>query len=186
MKIGYARVSTEEQNEARQLEALRLQGVERVFQEKISGKNAERGELKNMLAFCREGDVIVIESISRIARNARDLLNIVEQLKGKNVDFVSLKENIDTSTPQGRFMLTVFGAMAELERESILQRQKEGIEIAKEEGKYRGRKPIAVNEEAFTEICAEWRAGKITGVEAASRAGLKKNTFYRRVKELGL
>lgn len=186
MKIGYVRVSTEDQNEARQLAAMKEQGVKKVFQEKASGKSADRAELKNMLAFCREGDVIVTESISRIARNARDLLCIVEQLKEKKVDFVSLKESIDTSTPQGRFMLTVFGAMAELERENILQRQKEGIAIAKTEGKYTGRKPISVDESAFRATCAEWRAGKITGVEAASRAGLKKNTFYRRVKEMGL
>lgn len=186
MRIGYVRVSTEEQNEARQLEAMKAQNVEKIYQEKKSGKNADREQLQAMLTFCREGDTVITESISRIARNTRDLLTIIDKLTEKKVGFVSLKENIDTSTPQGRFMLTVFGALAELERENTLQRQREGIEIAKTEGKYAGRKPIAINEKQFREICAAWRAGTYTGVEAAARAGLKKNTFYRRVKELGL
>lgn len=185
MKIGYVRVSTEEQNEARQLQALQDRGVDKIYTDKQSGKNADRAQLKDMLEYCREGDTIITESISRIARSVADLLRIMEQLQAKGVHFVSLKESIDTQTPQGRFMLTVFGAMAELERENILQRQKEGIEIAKAEGKYRGRKPIDVNEKAFKAICASWRAGEITAVEAAKRAGLTKSTFYRRVNELG-
>jgi DNA invertase Pin-like site-specific DNA recombinase len=186
MKIGYVRVSTEEQNEARQVEALKAQGVEDeyIYTDKISGKNTERPQLQEMLSFCRRGDTVITESISRIARNTRDLLSIVDDLTQKKVEFVSLKEGIDTTTPHGRFMLTVFAAMAELERESILQRQREGIEIAKAEGKYKGRKPIDIDEKAFREICKKWRAGTITGVEAAKLAGLKKNTFYRRVKEL--
>lgn len=185
MKIGYVRVSTEEQNEARQLVALKERGVEKIYTDKQSGKNADRAQLQEMLSFCREGDTIITESISRIARSVSDLLRIVEQLKAKNVIFISLKESIDTDTPQGRFMLTVFGAMAELERENILQRQKEGIAIAKAEGKYRGRKPIEIDEKAFKGICAKWRAGEITAVEAAKRAGLTKSTFYRRVNEIG-
>ena len=186
MKVGYVRASEEDQNLARQLAAMKTQNVEKVFSEKKSGKNTDREQLRAMLEFVREGDTVVTESISRIARNTRDLLSIVEMLTARKIEFVSLKESIDTTTPQGRFMLTVFGAMAELERESILQRQKEGIAIAKEEGKYRGRKPIEINREEFEAICKRWRAGEITGVEAASRSGLKKNTFYRRVKELGM
>ena len=96
---------------------------------------------------------IVVESISRIARNTRDLLSIVSELTEKGVEFVSLKENIDTTTPQGRFMLTVFGALAELERENILERQREGIEIAKSEGKYKGRKPIDYDEAQMKALC---------------------------------
>lgn len=186
MKVGYIRVSTEEQNTARQEALMKNNGIEKIFSEKESGKNAEREQLKAMLDFVREGDTVVTESISRIARNTRDLLSIVERLTAKGVEFVSLKESIDTTTPQGRFMMTVFGAMAELDRETILQRQKEGIAIAKAEGKYQGRKPIEINQGDFKAICKSWRAGEITGVEAASRSGLKKNTFYRRVKELGL
>lgn len=102
------------------------------------------------------------------------------------MEFVSLKENIDTTTPQGRFMLTVFGALAELERENILERQREGIEIAKSEGKYKGRKPIDYNEAQMKALCQKWRAGEITATAAMKELGLKPNTFYRRVKEMGL
>ena len=106
--------------------------------------------------------------------------------KGGKLEFVSLKENIDTATPQGRFMLTVFGALAEMERENILERQREGIEIAKGAGKYKGRKPLDVDETQFKEVCARWRAGEITATAAMQEVGLKPNTFYRRVKEIGL
>ena len=102
-------------------------GVEQVFIDKMSGKNTDRPELKRMMSFVREGDTLVVESISRFARNTRDLLDLTEQLAAKNVEFVSKKEAIDTSTATGNFMLTIFGAVAELEREYILQRQKEGI-----------------------------------------------------------
>lgn len=185
MKIFYARVSTEDQNEARQIEKAKELGAERIFLDKMSGKNTDRPALQEMLAFVREGDVIITESFSRIARNTRDLLDIVETLRNKGVDLISDKEKLDTNTPQGRFMLQVFGAMAELERETILQRQREGIAIAKAEGKYHGRKRIGTDE-TLTEACKAWRAGEITAREAMARAGLKPNTFYRRVKEKGL
>lgn len=139
-----------------------------------------------MMEFVREGDIIVVESISRIARNTRDLLSIVAQLENKGVEFVSLKENIDTSTPQGRFMLTVFGALAELERESILERQREGIAIAKGQGKYKGRKPIEIDENRFRAVCSKWQNGEITAAAAMRELGLKANTFYRRVKKFGV
>ena len=156
------------------------------FVDKASGKNTERESFKAMMAFIREGDTVIVESISRIARNTRDLLTIVATLTEKGVEFVSLKESIDTTTPHGRFMLTVFGALAELERESILERQREGIEIAKAEGKYKGRKPVAVDEAKFRSVCARWRAGEITATAAMHEIGLKPNTFYRWVKKLSL
>ena len=109
-RIGYIRVSTEEQNTARQ--DLSLQSVDKLYLEKISGKSADnRAELKKMMEYVREGDIIVVESISRFARNTKDLLTLVDELKKKGVAFISLKESIDTTTPQGQFMLTVFGAM---------------------------------------------------------------------------
>ena len=131
MKLGYIRVSTVEQNEERQTRALLEKGVEKenLFIDKQSGKNAERAQLKALLAFCRKGDVVITESISRIARNTKDLLTIIEQLTNKGVDFISLKESIDTSTPQGQFMLTVFGALAQLERDCIRQRTEEGAAL---------------------------------------------------------
>lgn len=145
MKIGYVRVSTEEQNTARQELLMQQLGVEKVFLDKASGKSKDRPGLDEMMAFVREGDTVIVESISRFARNTKDLLNLVEKLSDKKVEFVSKKEAIDTTTPTGKFMLTVFGACAELEREQILQRQAEGIAVAKAQGKYKGRKPIEVD-----------------------------------------
>lgn len=186
MRVGYVRCSTIEQNEARQLKMMEEQKTEKLFIDKASGKNTDRAAFKEMMNFVRAGDVVIVESISRIARNTRDLLSIVSDLTEKQVEFISLKENIDTTTPQGRFMLTVFGALAELERENILERQREGIEIAKSAGKYKGRKPLDVDKKQFKEVCARWRAGVITATAAMQEVGLKPNTFYRRVKEMGL
>lgn len=142
MKIGYIRISTTDQNTARQEVLMQELGVEQVYIDRMSGKSLDRPELKRMMNFVREGDTVIVESISRFARNTRDLLELVERLTSKHVEFVSRKEAIDTTTPTGKFMLTVFGAVAELEREYILQRQKEGIAIAKANGIYKGRKPI--------------------------------------------
>lgn len=184
--IGYIRVSTLEQHEVRQEVLMQSLGADKVFIDKLSGKNTNRPQLKAMLDYVRDGDILIVESISRLARSTRDLLSIVEQLSGKGVQFVSQKESIDTSTPQGRFMLTVFAAMAELEREQILERQREGIEIAKQQGKYTGRKPIPINTEQFKAVCQRWRNDEITAVQAMRLVGLKPNTFYRRVNELNL
>lgn len=186
MKVGYVRCSTAEQNEARQLKMMEEQNVERIFIDKASGKDTDCENYRAMIAFVRAGDSVTVESISRIARNTRDLLSIIATLTEKGVEFISLKESIDTTTPQGRFMLTVFGALSELERESLLQRQREGIEIAKAEGKYKGRKPVTINEAKFRAVCARWRASDITATAAMKEVGLKPNTFYRRVKTLGL
>lgn len=182
MKVGYVRCSTVEQNEARQLKMMEEQKVEKVFIDKASGKNTDRKGFKDMMAFIREKDIVIVESISRIARNTRDLLTITSELTERGIEFISLKENIDTSTPQGRFVLTVFAALAELERESILERQREGIEIAKAQGKYKGRKPIKINEKKFKEVCTQWKNGEITAVEAMEELNMKSSTFYRKVK----
>ena len=186
MKVFYIRCSTEEQNEARQVKQANEIKAEKIFIDKLSGKSADRRQLKELLNYVREGDIVYCSDISRIARNTKDLLNIVEELNRKGVDFVSLKEAIDTTTPQGKFMLTVFGAMAELERESILQRQREGIAIAKEQGKYKGKQKTKIDETKMREVCKRWRSGSITAVKAMEEMGLKPNTFYRRVKEMGL
>lgn len=188
MKLFYCRVSTEQQNEERQIKAALELGIDtdNIYIDKQSGKDTDRKQLKELLKFCRKGDTVYCESISRIARNTKDLLNIVEQLNQKQVDFVSLKENIDTSTPQGKFMLTVFAALAELERECILQRISEGIAIAKEQGKYKGRKPKDIDNEEFKKVCAEWRQGKRTAVSIQKKFNISAQTFYRWVKEKGL
>ena len=180
MKIGYIRISTTDQNTARQEVLMRELGVDNVFIDRISGKNTNRPELLRMINFVREGDTVIVESISRFARNTRDLLDLVEKLTEKNVEFVSKKEAIDTTTPTGKFMLTVFGAVAELEREYILQRQREGIAVAKENGVYKGRKPIERPE--FDTVVSLWRNGNITAVEAMKRLDMKPSTFYRKVR----
>lgn len=128
MKVGYIRVSSKEQNTARQELLMEQLGVDKVYLEKVSGKDKNRPELKSMLEFVREGDTVVVESISRFARNTKDLLELIELLQEKKVEFISQKEAIDTTTPTGKFMLTIFGAVSELERSYILQRQREGID----------------------------------------------------------
>ena len=140
MKVGYVRVSSNDQNTLRQEVLMNELQVERVYIEKITGATKNRPELEAMLDFVREGDIVIVESISRFARNTKDLLELVDILDHKKVQFISKKETIDTSTPAGKFMLTIFGAVAQLEREYIKERQREGIEIAKQQGKYKGRK----------------------------------------------
>lgn len=186
--IGYARVSTVDQNEERQIVSFDNfnHKISKVYIDKCSGKDRNRPQLRAMLDYVREGDVVVVSDFSRLARSTRDMLQIVQELTDKGVDLISLKESIDTSTPQGRFMLTVFAALAELERETILQRQREGIALAKEQGKYRGRKPISFNEERFRAECQKWRSGEQTAVETMKRLDMKRNRFYRIVKELGV
>lgn len=183
MKIGYVRVSTIDQNTARQEVLMQELGVEKVYIDRMSGKSKDRPALDEMITFVREGDTVIVESISRFARNTKDLLNLVEKLTEKKVEFVSKKEAIDTTTPTGKFMLTVFGAMAQLEREQILQRQAEGIAIAKEEGKYKGRKPIEIDEAAFTEQYRAWKNEETSPKFAAKKLGISRATFYRRVEE---
>lgn len=184
MRVGYIRVSTVEQNTARQEVLMQELDVDKVYIEKVSGKNVnDRLKLQEMLEFIREGDIVVVESISRLARNTKDLLEIVEKLKNKGVVFISKKENIDTDTPSGQFMLTIFGAVAQLERDYILQRQREGIAIAKQEGKYKGRKPIEIDQDKFKILYEKWKKEDITATEFMSQINLKPTTFYRKVRQ---
>jgi len=181
MKVGYIRVSTEGQNIARQEVLMQELGVDKIFVDKASGKNRERPQLRAMMNFVREGDVVIVESISRFARNTKDLLELVDELQSRQVIFISKKEAIDTNTPTGQFMLTVFGAVATLEREYILSRQSEGIAIAKSEGKYKGRKRIESPD--FESAYKKWQAGDITATKAMKLLNMKRNTFYRRAAE---
>lgn len=185
MKFGYVRVSTEEQNLARQYEVMSKHGVEErfIFSDKLSGKNTDRPGLRRLILFIGRGDTLYIESISRLARNTRDLLNIVEQLTSKGVNLVSDKESLDTSTPTGKFVLTMFGAIAQLERDSILERQKEGIEIAKREGRMNGRPKAGYSEEEFTALYANYKRGLLTAKGMREALGLKEATFFRRLQE---
>lgn len=179
-KIKYIRVSTQEQNTARQ--ETDKEQFDKVYIDKASGKNTDRPELKKMMDYVREGDTVVVESYSRIARNTKDLLEIIDRLNKKGVAFISQKEQIDTSTPAGRLMLTIFAGLAQFERECLLERQAEGIAIAKAEGKM-GRPSIEPGKE-FADIVKRWKAGEMTAVEAMKAAGMTKTTFYKKVKEL--
>lgn len=181
MLVSYVRCSDEAQNEARQLEALKKFNIEKWYIEKVSGKDTKREQLQLMLDFVREGDVIYVHDFSRLSRSVQDLLNIIETLDKKGVRLVSLKENLDTHTPHGKLMLTIIAAINEFERTNLLERQREGIAIAKREGKYKGRKPLELNR--FDEIYGLWKSGEITAVSASKELGISRYTFYNKVKQ---
>ena len=178
-------MSCKDQQDRRQFVAMEGRGIppERTFSEKQSGKDTKRPELQSLMNTVKSGDTIVVESISRFARNTKDLLGLVEKLTKKGVEFISLKEHIDTTTPTGRFTLTVFAAVAELEREYTLLRQAEGIAAAKAKGVHLGR-PIKKPPENFAKVVKLWERGKITFEEALRQTGLKQATFYNRLREL--
>ena len=185
MKVGYVRVSTLDQNPARQMELMKSLGVEKIFLDKISGKDTNRPQLNEMLSFLREGDTLYIESFSRLSRSTKDLLSTVALLTERGVNLVSDKEKVDTTTPQGRFMLTVFAALSELERENILERQREGIEIAKTEGKYKGRKPVETTDRFFF-VAKAWSEGNLALKDAIEESGMSSSTFFRRCKQYNI
>ena len=182
--IGYARVSTQEQNEGRQVEAFKELKVEKWFIDKCSGKNTARPQLQAMREYVREGDTVIVTEYARLARSVRDLLSIVDELKAKGEQLRSVKEQLDTTTPQGKLMLTIFAGLAEFERDMILQRQREGINLAKKEGKYHGRQPLPFDEALFRREVAVWREGKQTARATMQHLNMKPNRFYRTVKEL--
>lgn len=181
--ISYIRVSSVDQNLERQRELLKDKYILKEFSDKMSGKDTARPGLKEMLDFIREGDTLYIESISRLSRNTADFLRIFEMLRAKGVRLVSLKEGIDTETAQGKFMLTVFAAFSELEREYIRERQREGIDLAKKEGRPLGR-PTIKRSKTFESNWRKWKAGEITAVQCMRLEGLKRCTFYKLSKEL--
>lgn len=181
---GYVRVSSKEQQEHRQILAMEGMGIspDEIFMEKQSGKDVNRPELQSLMKKVQAGDTVVVESISRFARNTRDLLELVDRLAKKGVEFISLKEHIDTTTPTGRFTLTIFAAVAELERDYILQRQAEGIAAAKMRGIHLGR-PVKKPPKNFAELVEAWEQSKISFAEILAETGLKESTFYRRLRE---
>ena len=181
MKIAYVRVSTVEQNEARQIEALEKYGIEKWFTEKVSGKNTNRPQLQQMLEFAREGDTIYIHDFSRLARSTRDLLDIMEQLQTKGIHLVSNKENIDTSTPTGKLMLTMIAAINEFERTNLLERQREGISIAKRNGVYSGRKPF--KSDKFYDLYCQYTKREINKTEFAKLLGTSRPTLDKLIRE---
>lgn len=182
MQLAYIRVSTVEQNEQRQIEAMEKYGIEKWFVEKVSAKDANRPKLQKLLDFAREGDSIHIHDFSRLARSTKDLLDIVELLNGKGVTLISNKENIDTSTPTGKLMLTMIGAINEFERTNLLERQREGIAIAKREKKYKGRK--AINIPGFEEHYQKYLRRELSKVELAKMLQISRPTLDKLIAEL--
>ena len=184
MRIGYVRVSTVEQHEERQrVELIEKVSVEKIFFDKLSGKNTDRPQLQAMMEFAREGDTIYISEFSRLARSTKDLLDIVQKLKEKNVQVMSLKENFDTSTPAGELAMTLFAAIATFERKIMLERQREGIALAKEKGRYKGRK--SANKPAnWTELVRKFQCREIASVSELVRiCGCSRPTVYKWLRE---
>ncbi|WP_148347406.1 recombinase family protein [Clostridium butyricum] len=183
MDVAYIRISDPTQNEARQIKIMEDRGIEKIFLDRCSGKNTNRPQLKSMLEFIREGDNLYIESFSRLARSTKDLLTLVENItENKKANLVSLKENIDTKTPAGRMMLGIIGSIYQFERECLLERQKEGIRIAKEKGIYKGRKKIDFPNE-WNDIYSKYKLREITATKAMKILNLKRTTFYKLKKE---
>lgn len=181
MIVGYVRVSTVEQNESRQLVTMERYNVEKLFQEKVSAKDINREELNKMLDFVREGDSIVIHDFSRLARSTKDLLHIMELLESKGVNLISTKENIDSSTPTGKLMLTMIGAINEFERTNMLERQREGIAIAKAAGKYKGRKEIKVDD--FEDYYNKYLSRAFNKSQLAKEIGVSRPTLNKLIEE---
>ena len=181
MNIQYIRVSTAEQNEQRQIEAMRKYGIEKWYIEKVSAKDTNRPKLQELLGYAREGDIIHIHDFSRLARSTKDLLNIVELLNEKKVHLVSNKENIHSSTPSGMLMLTMIGAINEFERANLLERQREGIAIAKRKGKYKGRKAVKVPD--FAKYYEKYKNREINKSELAKKLGISRPTLDKLISE---
>ena len=188
MKVMYIRVSSSDQCIDRQVELSKELGIEKTFIDKQSGRNTDRAALKECLSFLREGDTLYVMDISRLARNVKDLLNIVEELKDKGVNFVSVKEGIDTNTSVGAFMLSVFGALYELELSNIKERQREGIAAARKNHpeKYAGRKKIEIDQDRFKAIVEEVNRGNMTMRAACKELNISPQTYYRRKSEYNL
>ena len=176
-KVAYVRVSTAEQNEARQREALAVRGIDKWFIEKASGKNTDRPEFQKMLDWVREGDTIYIHDLSRIARSTKDLLDLLDVLREKGVALVSDKESIDTSTATGKLLVTMVAAINEFERANLLERQREGIAIAKREGKYKGRKAVTVPD--LPRHYERWQRREVSKAALARELGISRPTLDR-------
>ena len=175
-KIGYARVSTLDQNLERQLDMLRQHGVDQIFQEKMSGTKRDRPELNKLLAHVTEGDTIVVESLSRLGRSTKDLIELIELLKERGVQLVSLKESIDTSTPTGKLLFTLMSAMAQFERDVIVERTQEGLKAARARGRKGGRPKF--DGRKLQQALKLYDAGRHTVKEIEELTGIKKATLY--------
>ena len=180
-KVAYIRVSTEEQNDARQREAMASHGIDRYFIDHASGKNMDRPQLQEMLKYIREGDTVYVSEFARLGRSTADLLQLVQQIQDSGAHLISLKESFDTSTPAGKLQMTMLAAIAEFERAMILERQREGIAIAKREGKYKGRKQISVPN--IADYYDSYMRREKNKTEIAKELGISRNTLDRLFEE---
>ncbi len=180
MKFFYSRVSTADQNEARQIEQAKQGEYDKVYLDKASGANMERAELNIMLNQLREGDSVTVLSIDRLGRNTRDILTIVDKITEQKASLVCLSPHFTSADHYGEFFLSMLACFAQLERKQILERQMQGIKIAKQAGKYKGRKPKTI--ENFEAVYKQWCDEKITAEQAAKLLEISRSTFYRRIK----
>lgn len=181
--IAYVRTSTVEQHEDRQCEGLKKYNIDKWYIDKCSGKNTNRPQLQAMLDYVREGDTVYVHDFSRLARSTKDLLELVELLNSKGVALVSNKENLDSRTPTGKLMLTMIAGIAEFERTNLLERQREGIAIAKEKGVYKGRKPVDVSRDVFMELYEQYMMRKLTKAQMAKELNVSRPTLDKLIKE---
>ena len=183
MLIGYARTSTQDQKYSleAQVEELTAAGCERLYQEEVSSVDSKREELENALDYIREGDILVVKKLDRLARSVADTVKIQEQLAAKNAGLKILDLKIDTTTPEGRLSFNLFASIAQFEREVMLERQKVGIAKAKADGKYKGRKPTAT--EVKNKILEKAHTTKLTRQQIADEVGCGIATVYRILKE---
>ncbi len=182
MKIGYARVSTEEQSLNRQIDMLNEVGCEKIFEEKISGIKRERQELIKMLEQLRKGDLIIVADLTRLSRSVKELFQLVEQIEAKGANIKSLKESwMDTSTPQGKLMFTIFAGISQFERDLISQRTIEGLVAARARGKKGGRPP---KDEKDIKLAKKMYEEKIYSISEITKAtGIGKTALYKYFKE---
>ena len=180
MIIGYARVSTEQHELARQTDALTAYGVDELYTEKITGTKASRPELDKVKMIVRKDDTVVIESLSRLGRSSKDLLNLIDAWDAKGVKLVSLKENIDTSTPTGKLLLTVLSAICQFERDITVQRTQEGLKAARARGRKGGR-PKA-NSQAVERAVRLYDSQTQSIKEITEMTGISSATLYRAIR----
>lgn len=181
MKIGYARVSTQDQNLDRQLDNLRAAGCERIFTEKMTGTRSDRPELQTLLVALRSGDTLVIDSFSRLSRSTKDLLDLVEKLTAMQVHLVSLKENLDTTTATGKMMLTMLSALSQFERDLIAERTVDGLKAAKARGRCGGRPKVGTDRDRKQAI-AMYSANVMTNQEIADTFHVSLSTLNRWIR----
>lgn len=178
VKIGYARVSTEEQNLDRQIDILKQIGCDRIYEEKVSGIKKERPELNKMLDQIRTGDVIIISDLTRLSRSVKDLFSLVEQIEGKGANIKSIKESwVDTTTAQGKLMFTIFAGISQFERDLISQRTIEGLNAARARGKKGGRPKV--NDKDIKLAIKMYNSKNYSISEITKATGVSKTTLYR-------